>query len=334
MVRVVRFHEHGGPEVLRVEEAEPGKPGAGEVRIRVDALGLNRAEALFRAGTYGQPVRTFPAGLGYEAAGVVEALGEGVTGLAEGQRVSTIPAFRMNDYHVYGEAAIVPAHAVVDRPENVDAVTGSAVWMAYLTAFGGLVHTGGLRPAETVVLTAASSSVGLAAIQLARRLGARPVATTRTAAKREQLLAAGAAEVIVTDEEDVATGVLRVTEGRGADLVFDAVAGPGVSEVARATAHGGRIVLYGTLGGQTIEAPALSFLRSGVRLSGYSITAETTADAGKQREATAFVTAGLRDGTFRPVVDRVFEGLDSIREAHRHLESNVQIGKIVVTVPR
>ena len=333
MVRVVRFHEYGGPEVLRVEEVELGKPGAGEVRIRVDAFGLNRAEAMFRSGSYGLPVRSFPAGLGYEAAGVVEAVGEGVTGLAEGQPVSTIPAFRMTDYHVYGEAAIVPAHALLPRPENVDAVTGAAVWIAYVTAFGGLVHAGGLRPAETVVLTAASSSVGLAAIQVARRLGAIPFATTRTAAKREQLLAAGAAKVIVTDEEDVATGVLRVTEGRGADLVFDAVAGPGVGELLRAVSPRGRVVLYGTLGGQTIEAPAIGFLRSGARLSGYSITSETMPDADKRREATAFVAAGLRDGTFRPLVDRVFEGLDRVRDAHRHLESNVQVGKVVVTVP-
>jgi NADPH:quinone reductase-like Zn-dependent oxidoreductase len=183
MTTTVRFHELGGPQVLRLEDVDTGKPGPGELLVRVEAIGLNRAEALFRAGAYIEPVKAFPALLGAEAAGTVEAAGPGVTGFAEGEPVSVVPAFSMNDYGVYAEKAIVPAAAVLRRPEGLDAVGGAAVWMPYLTAYGALVETGGMRAGDTVVLTAASSSVGLAAIQVAVRAGARPIAVTRSPAK-------------------------------------------------------------------------------------------------------------------------------------------------------
>jgi NADPH2:quinone reductase len=118
MSRVVRFHHTGGPEVLQIEELDIGAPKAGEVRLRVRAIGLNRAESMFRSGAYLEEP-ALPARLGYEAAGEVEAVGPGVTGLALGDAVSTIPGFSMNQYGVYGDAAIVPAYVVVKRPANL-----------------------------------------------------------------------------------------------------------------------------------------------------------------------------------------------------------------------
>ncbi|MFJ9949109.1 zinc-dependent alcohol dehydrogenase family protein [Kitasatospora sp. NPDC091207] len=330
MARTVRFHEHGGPEVLRLEDVAVGDPGPGELLIRVDAIGINRAEVLYRGGTYIEAPRRFPAGLGAEAAGVVEAVGAGVTGFAPGQPVSVVPAFSMNDYPVYAERAIVPAVAVLHRPAGLGAVEGAAVWMPYVTAYGALVEVGGLRAGDTVVLTAASSSVGLAAIQIAQRVGAVPIATTRTRAKREALLKAGAAEVIVTEEEGVSERVLALTGGRGAELVFDAVAGPGVVDLARAVAAGGTLLLYGGLSGEPTPYPGFELGMPALNMRTYTIH-ETTRDAERLRRAEAFVTSGLRGGAFTPVVDRVF-GLDEIAEAHRHMEAGTQVGKIVVTV--
>jgi NADPH:quinone reductase-like Zn-dependent oxidoreductase len=238
----------------------------------------------------------------------------------------------MNEYSVYGEAAIVPARWIVDRPERVDAVTGAAVWMAYLTGYGGLVAAGGPRAGDIVVLTAASSSVGVAGIQIAHRVGATPIAATRTAAKRNKLLAAGATAVIVTDEEDVAEGILRATDGRGADLAFDAVAGPGVADLARGLVRGGRIVVYGALSAGSIELPSLTILGTGLTLRGYGVTSETLPDGSALRPAMAFVTSGLTSGAIRPVIDRVFDGLDEMSAAHSYLESNAQVGKVVVRV--
>ena len=334
MTTAVRFHEYGGPEVLRLEEVEPGEPGPGEVRLRVEAIGLNRAEALFRGGRYLESVRHFPARIGTEAAGVVEAVGSGVSGLAPGQPVSTVPGFPQERHGVYAEQAVVPAASVLARPEQVGAVEGAAVWMAHLTAYGALVEAGGLRPGDTVVLNAASSSVGLAALRLVRRLGATPVALTRTAAKREALLREGAAEVIVTGETDpegVARRVREVSEGRGAELVFDAVAGPGVVDLARLAAPGGTLLVYGALSGQPTPYPGLELGLPALNMRSFTM-AETARDPERLRRAAAFIVSGLLAGSFRAVVDRTFE-LREIVEAHRYLESNAQVGKIVVTVP-
>src|SRR5436305_13223408 len=155
MARVVRFHETGGPEVLRVEQAEVPPPGAGEVQISVKALGLNRAESMFRRGQYLEEPR-LPARLGYEAAGTVAAVGPGVQGFKVGDAVSTIPSFSLNDYGLYGELANAPAHAVTRHPASLSWGEAAAVWMQYLTAYGALIGVGRLTRGDTVVIPAAS----------------------------------------------------------------------------------------------------------------------------------------------------------------------------------
>ncbi|MER5648435.1 zinc-dependent alcohol dehydrogenase family protein [Streptosporangium sp. NPDC002524] len=332
MARTVRFHEIGGPEVMRLEDLETGEPGPGEVRVRVEAIGVNRAEALFRRDEYIEPVKRLPARLGAEAAGVVEAVGPGVSGFAEGQPVSSVPAFSQNDYGVYAERAIVPAAALLHRPDGVDAVSGAAVWMPYLTAYGALVEVGGMGAGDVVALNAASSGVGLAAIHTANRVGATPIAVTRTRAKRERLLEEGAAEVIVSDEEDVPARLLALTGGRGAEHVLDAVAGPGVTDLARAVAPGGTLLLYGALSGRPTPYPGFDLGMPALNVRTYTVL-ETTKDPRRLRRAEAFVVSGLRAGVFRPVVDRLFP-LEDVVGAHRHMESGARFGKIVLTVTR
>ncbi|MEU5644229.1 alcohol dehydrogenase catalytic domain-containing protein [Streptomyces milbemycinicus] len=170
MNRAVRFHQTGGPEVLRLEEVPDPVPGRGEVLIRTSALGLNRAESMFRLGQYGiDPV--FPSGLGYEAAGVIEAVGDGVTGFRVGQAVSVVPSFTMPDYPMHGELVLAPVHPVVVHPEQLSFEEAAAVWMKFITAYGGLIDIAGARAGDTVLIPAASSSVGLAPIQVAHRAG-------------------------------------------------------------------------------------------------------------------------------------------------------------------
>jgi NADPH:quinone reductase-like Zn-dependent oxidoreductase len=329
MTTVVRFHELGGPEVLRLERHSVGEPGSGEVRLRVDAIGLNHSEANFRRGRYLDKPRALPSGLGYEAAGEIETTGPGVTGLEPGDPVSVLPTFLQSDYHVYGERAIVPASAVVRRPEDLSAVAGAAVWMAYTTAYGALVDIARVRPGDHVVITAASSSVGLATMRVAAALGAIPIATTNSRAKRPPLLDAGAAEVIVIGEDDLVDRVLRITSGRGAEWVFDAVAGSGVHDLARATAQDGTLFVHGTLSGEPTPLPGLDRMRP-VFTRPYTLF-EITRDPDRLGRAKHFVTAGLRSGALQPTVDRTFD-LEDIVEAHRYLEAGAQIGKIVVTV--
>ena len=156
MPRVIRFHETGNADVLRIEDLPLAEPGEGEVRLKVEAISLNRAELMFRQGQYLEdPV--FPSRLGYEAAGIVDAVGPGNGDIRIGDRVSTIPAFSMGEYGVYGESAIVPVHAVAPYPNHLSPAEGASIWMQYLTAYGALIDIGQLKQSDTVVITAASS---------------------------------------------------------------------------------------------------------------------------------------------------------------------------------
>ncbi len=329
MSRSVRTHEFGDAEVLRVEEVEVGEPASGKVRLRIRAIGLNRTEITLRSGR--SPVRpALPTGLGFEAAGVIEAVGPDVMGFSAGDRVALVPAYGAAQYPLYGEVAIAPARSLVAIPDGVDFVEAAATWAAYGTAWGGLVAAGALQAGQTVVISAASSSVGLAAVQIARRVGARPVALTRTTAKAEDLRRLGASAVIATTEQDVVAEVQRLTDRKGAPLVFDPVGGPGSATLAKATANGGMLVLYGALDARpTVVLPFDVFSRD-LTIRGLALPALTRDDA-RLAFLKAFVTAGLAEGAFRPTVARTF-AFDRIAEAHRFIEAGEQVGKVVVTL--
>jgi NADPH:quinone reductase-like Zn-dependent oxidoreductase len=328
MVRTIRFHRTGGPEVLQIDELALEQPGPGEIRIRIEAIGLNRAEAVFRAGHYLE-APALPARLGYEAAGLVDALGSGVHGFELGEAVCVIPAFSMNQYGVYAERAIVPAAAVLKRPPGLSTIEAAAVWMAFLTAYGALVEIGKLGKGEVVIIQAASSSVGLAAIQLANSVGAIAVATTRTGEKKAALLAAGAAHVIVTAQQDVVQEVMRISDGRGARVVLDPVGGPGVEALAQAMCPGGTLIVFGNLSRQPTPFPR-AMLKRGLTMRGYLLF-EVSQDGERLRRAEAFIRERLASGQFMPVIAKTF-AFDQMAAAHRYQEANQQFGKIVVVV--
>jgi NADPH:quinone reductase len=330
MARIVRFHATGGPEVLRIEEEPLSPPGKGEVRIAVKAIGLNRAESLFRQGMY-LDAPTLPSRLGYEAAGTVEAVGAGVTRFKVGDRVSTIPAFSMGRYGVYGDSVVVPSDAVSTFPGNLSFEEGASIWMAYLTAYGALVDIGKLRKGQHVLITAASSSVGHSSIQIVRAAGGIPIATTRNPEKTGVLRQAGADHVIVTGQEDLAARVMEITKGHGADLIFDAVAGPAVEALAAAAAREATIFVYGLLSMEPTPFPLTVALKKGLSFRGYTLF-EIVSVPERLDRARNYIFDGLKSGALWPVIDRIFRPLESIVEAHRYLESNQQNGKVVVTV--
>lgn len=245
-VKIVRFHQTGGPEVLKLEEMSLPEPGKGEVRLRVHAIGLNRAEVMFRSGAYLVEPH-FPSKIGYEASGVVEAVGPDVDKKMIGKTFSTVPCFDLGKYGVYGEVAIVPAYALAEYPERFSYVEGTSIWMQYLTAYGALIHYGKLAKNDFVLITAASSSVGLASIQIARAQGATSIVTTRTSKKKAELLSLGADHVIITNEENLPARVNEITKGKGVNIVFDPIAGKGVETLAETLAPGGILFVYGNL---------------------------------------------------------------------------------------
>ncbi|MCK1365057.1 zinc-dependent alcohol dehydrogenase family protein [Bradyrhizobium sp. 62] len=329
MARVVRFHRHGGPEVLRIETVDVAPPGRCEVQIRVKALGLNRAEALLRAGTYIETA-TFPSGLGLEAAGIVEAIGEGVSGFSPGEVVSIVPPVSMVRWPAYGELVTFPAEFVVKHPPELGFDAAAAVWMQYLTAFGALVDIAGLKRGEAVVITAASSSVGLAAIQIANRIGAMPIAVTRTSIKRQALRDAGAADVIASVEEDIGSRLEDIVGSNGVRVVFDAVGGPIFEPLTAAMSPGGVLIEYGGLSPEPTPFPLVNVLTKSLTLRGYLVH-EIIRDPTRVAKAKAFILDGLSGGALRPIIAKTFR-FDEIVEAHHFLESNEQFGKIVVTI--
>ena len=327
--KVVRFHKLGGPEVLVLEEVELNPPGPNEVQMQIHALGLNRAEVMFRSGQYLEQPK-LPARLGYEAAGTITAVGSKVQDFKPGDAVSLVPSFSLNEYGVYGDRANVPVHAVVRHPANLSWIEAAAVWMQFLTAYGALIEIAQLNSADTVLIPAASSSVGLAAIQIANRIGAVPIALTRKSSKRQQLLEAGAKHVIATEEQDLVAEVMKQTAGKGARVVFDPVAGPTLMKLAQATSKSGILILYGALSPEPTTLPLLDTLGKLLTIHGY-VLFELTSNSDRLNRAIKFVTAGLADGTLKPIIAKTFP-LEQIVDAHRYMESNTQFGKIIATV--
>lgn len=329
MAKVVRFDRLGGPEVLKLVNADVRAPQANELKIDVHAIGLNRAEAMFRSGHYLESPK-LPCGLGYEASGVVAAVGPGVSEFRVGDTVSVIPGFSMNKYACYGTEAVVPVGSVVKHPATLTYEQAAASWMQYMTAYGALVAIAGVKQGDFVIIPAASSSVGLAAIQIVNAAGGIPIATTRKADKKQALLDHGAQHVIATETEDLVEEVARITNKNGARIVFDPVGGPMLEKLATATAIEGIIFQYGALSPEPTPFPLFTALSKGLTIRGYTLM-ELKVGSERFNAGKNFVIDGLTRGTLKPVIAKTFP-LDQIVEAHRYLEANQQVGKIVVTV--
>ncbi|WP_027341346.1 zinc-dependent alcohol dehydrogenase family protein [Hamadaea tsunoensis] len=326
MPRVVVFDETGGPEVLRIVEEPVVEPAAGEVLVRIEAFAVNPLDQMVRAGQSPRPVQLPRARLGIEGTGVIDALGPGVTGLSVGDPVilAALPDFATRG--AYAEYVTVSANQVIPRPAGLSVADAAAFWVTYFTAYGALVERAGMRPGDHVLITAASGGVGRAAIQIANQVGAVPIAVTRHTSKLQSLIAAGAAAAIATDREDVAEATRRHTAGAGADIILDAVMGPGLAELSLAARLGGTLAVVGWLDPRPASFPA----NPSLTIHRYMSFADM-ADPQTVTRVAAFLAAGVRTGVLRPTIDRVF-GLEEIVEAHRYLEKGTPAGKIIVTV--
>jgi NADPH:quinone reductase-like Zn-dependent oxidoreductase len=335
MPRTIKFAKAGEPEVLEFIETQVPAPGPHELRIKVKAIGINRGEAMWRNDKFVKnndplfdPIR-FPAGLGYEAAGIVDAVGKDVTGFAVSDAVSVIPAVSMNQYPTYGDVILFPDYAVVKHPESLSFAEAASIWMMFITAYGALIADAKVTKGDFVIIAAASSSVGLAAIQITNCAGASPIALTRTSTKKKLLLEAGAAHVIATEEQDLVAEVMRITNGNGARVAFDPVVGPTFSKLI-SLANQGIVYIYGALSEGDTQIPVLEFYPKLATIRGYGLF-QITLDDARRKFAVEYIVKGLASGALKPVIDRTFK-FDEMVEVHRYLESNRQFGKIVVTV--
>ncbi|MFV3074161.1 zinc-dependent alcohol dehydrogenase family protein [Niveispirillum fermenti] len=316
-----------GENRLVIRPIDRREPGPGEVRYQVHAIGLNRADLLYlHGGHYTQT--SFPSRIGFEAAGIVDAVGPGVTSVKVGDRVSAMP-FGDPAYSVGGEFAITPEPFIAPWPEGYSAVEAAGAWMQYLTAYFPLKEIAAAGPGDAVLVTAASSSAGLGAIQIARLLGATVLASTRSAAKADFLRQAGADHVIVMDQGDVAGQIRAATGGQGVRIVYEAVAGDFFHQYAEALAPGAMIFVYGAMGGSpTIDCPIVPLIRVAAQIHLYSLINQLR-DPGAVERSRAFVAAAMADGRIRPVIDRVFP-FEQALDAYAYMDSGAQKGKIVM----
>lgn len=334
---MVRFHAFGGADVLEIEDVPDPTPGAGEIRIAVQAIGLNWADVLWRRKLYVEDA-VLPSGLGNEAAGVVELVGPGVSGFQVGDRVAVLPGAHQGRYPTYGERILFPATHVVKHPRNLSAAQAASAYMAFLTGYFALFEVARLQPGDTLLVTGASSGTGLAALQMARASGLTAIAATRTASKRQALLDAGATHVVVTEEENLLQRVLAHTDGRGVDLVYDGVGGPMFESLGEAVAYRGWYLLYGLSGGAELTYPVTEQFRKSWRFHVYKVleftgssTMGLARDENALQRAIQFLHSGLTDGTFKVRIDRSF-ALSEVASAHEYLELAGHAGKVVLTV--
>jgi NADPH:quinone reductase-like Zn-dependent oxidoreductase len=236
----------------------------------------------------------------------------------------------MNEYATYGDLIVVPASSVVKQPASLSFVEAASIWMMFVAAYSALVEDAKVTKGDFVLVPAASSSVGLAAIQIANYAGATSIALTRTSAKKKQLLEAGAAHVIATEETDLVQEVMRITDGKGALIAFDSVGGPNFPKLISALAFRGIVYIYGALSDGVTPLPVLEMIAKMPTIKGHNIWL-TSGDPEKLKTAVAFIRRGFDEGKLRPVIDRIFP-FDQIVEAHRYLETNGQFGKIVATL--
>ena len=321
------FHELGGPEVLHVEDWEKESPKAGEVLIKVTSAGLNRADLLFQLGKYYRKPE-FPSRTGKEAAGIVEAVGDG-SRYTPGDRVAVLAStLHASSQGGVAEYVVAPDALVVPTPDSVSDEDAGGIWMQYLTAYGALNYVTHIRPGDRVVITASSSSVGLAAIQLTKMLGGIPIATTTSPGKVERLKELGATHVIDTQNEDYVQRVLGITDNQGAEIIFDAVAGAMMDRHIEAVKRFGWIFVYGVLDTTPMTVNAGLMIGKNATLRAYSV-GHLYPDTQAVQQAVETIHAGLDSGDLQLHIDRRFP-MGEVQEAFRYLLSNQQVGKIVV----
>jgi NADPH2:quinone reductase len=326
MAKAVRFHAPGGPDVLRLEEVQVGEPGAGQVRLRHVAVGLNYADTYFRNGTYPVPA---PNGIGVEASGVVTAIGEGVTGLALGDRV-TYTGF-MNTLGAYSTERIIPAAPLIKLPDTISFETAAAMTMRGLTSAYLLRRIHDFRPGDSILLHAAAGGVGLIVAQWAKLLGLTVIGTVSSAAKAELALAHGCAHAIDYSREDVASRVRALTGGRGVDVVFDSVGKDTFIGSLESLKKRGLMVCVGTASGPVPPFDPILLAQKGSLFVTRPALADYIADPQEKADLAAEVFGLVGSGKISIEINQRYT-LEDAAQAHRDLESRKTTGSSIFVI--
>ncbi|MFT0519086.1 quinone oxidoreductase family protein [Pseudomonas faucium] len=326
MAKAVRFYETGAPEVLRYENVEVGEPGPGEVLLRHEAVGLNYADTYFRNGTYPIPM---PNGIGVEAAGVVVALGAGVSNVAVGDRV-TYTGF-INTLGAYSTERIIPAAPLIKLPANISCQTAAAMTMRGLTSSYLLRRIYAFKPGDSVLLHAAAGGVGLIVSQWAKLLGLNVIGTVSTEAKAELARAHGCSHIINYSREDVASRVREITDGVGVNVVFDSVGRTTFMGSLDSLKRRGLMVCVGTASG-TIEPfdPQILAMKGSLMLTRPAL-ADYIADPAEKAALAGELFDHVASGRIKIEINQQYELKDAV-QAHRDLEARKTTGSSIFCI--
>lgn len=329
-MRAIVVTKPGGPEVLELRDVATPEPGHGQVRVRIRACAVNRADLMQVRGHYPAPPDAPQDIPGLELAGEIDAVGSGVSDLANGDRV-----FGIVGGGAYAEAVVVHARTLARIPPELDFVHAAAVPEAFITAYDAMVLQAGLAAGDVVLIHAAGSGVGTAAIQIARAIGARSIGTARTEEKLERACELGMNDGIVATLRDgrpqFAAKVHELTAGGGVDVCLELVGGNYVPESLNALAEKGRLVLVGLLAGASAEIDLGRMLRRRLRMFGTMLRSRPLEEKILAAQTLQHRLAPLfASGTLRPVVDRVFP-VEKAAEALAYVAGNEGFGKVVLT---
>lgn len=323
MAHAIRFHETGGPEVLKWESVEVGDPGAGEVRVRHEAVGLNFADTYFRTGLYPAPL---PAGMGVEAAGVVEAVGAGVTGFREGDRVT----YTGSPLGAYSTERVMPAEHLISLPDGIALQTAAAMTMRGLTTSYLLRRIHPLSAGDTVLLHAAAGGVGLIFTQWAKLLGVNVIGTVSSDEKAAVARAHGCTEVIVYTRENVAERVREITDGKGVPVVYDSIGASTFQSSIDSLARRGLLVAFGTASGPIPPIDAMQLAVKGSLFVTRPALADYIADPAERAELAGELFDHVAAGRISIEINQQYALDDAVR-AHRDLEAGRSVGSSVFT---
>ena len=325
-MRAIVITEFGGPEVLALREVATPTPSRGEVRVRVHATAVNRADLVQRMGAYAAPPGVPKDIPGLEYAGEVDALGEGVEGVTLGERV-----FGLVGGGAYAEHVVVNARELARIPSALSFTDAAAIPEAFLTAYDAMVIRGRLSAGERVLVSAVGSGVGTAAVQIARAIGARSIGTARTKDKLERARSLGLDVGVVAEGGHFAEAVLAA-EPSGADVVLELVGGAYVGESLRCLAPKGRIVVVGLMAGAVSELDLRTLLFKRAEIHGTVLRSRPLEEKiAAARVFARHVVPLVERGALRPVVDAVMP-LEKAAEAHVVVGKNETFGKVVLTL--
>ncbi|WP_068278583.1 quinone oxidoreductase family protein [Aldersonia kunmingensis] len=324
MAQAVRFYETGGPDVLRWEDVEVGDPGLGEVRVRHEAVGLNFADTYFRTGLYPAPL---PAGMGVEAAGVIEAVGPGVDGFKAGDRVT----YTGSPLGAYSTERVMPAEHLIALPDGIDFDTAASMTMRGLTSAYLLRRIAPLREGDTVLLHAAAGGVGSIFTQWAKLLGINVIGTVSTEEKAEIARANGCDHVVIYTREDVAARVREITDGKGVPVVYDSIGKTTFDTSLDSLARRGMLVCFGTASGPTPLINAMQLAIKGSLYVTRPALADYIADPAERAELADELFSHVAAGRIRIEINQSYK-LSDAAQAHRDLESGRSVGSSVFTL--